>query len=132
MSFIDREHLESLEGHPNRKEILEVLVNNPDSPPSEVTNGRLSYTGTPLEAYEGLCTLEEAVDGSVLRSNRWVQGFHRGKFKAHEEAQRASRATWGLEFLERPNGKGRYNLDRPSSRAKVQAAYIQQTKDEAK
>ena len=116
--------------HPNAEEILEILARNPDAPPSDVTNGRLRYSGVHVEAYEGWGTVEEAMEVSVLRSRRWVVGFHGDKFKAHQEAQRASREVHGLGFLERPNGKGRYNLDRPSNRAKVQAAYIQQIKAE--
>lgn len=116
--------LEALEGHENAAEILAVL----DEDPAHDEDRKKGYV-----VGEGGLWLEGANTGepehTVHRLAHWEGGWDAEQHQRHDERQRAARASHGLQFLEKPNRKGKWGL-RPSSRKKCLEQYREQVREE--
>ena len=130
MSKVTRAQREALRGHPKAPEILEVLESPVESWESdERKKGYVinSPAAQDPEYHPG----DPSVQLTVHRLSQWERAKGAGgAIVRHNEEQRALRARWGLEFLQRPHGKGPYLRTGRVTRAKVNAAYLEQHRRE--
>jgi hypothetical protein len=132
MSKVTKEQRESLRDHPKAREILEVLESPVESWESD--ERKKGYVVNSPAAHDPEAHLgDPSVQLTVHRLSQWER--HRGDAGAivrYSEDQKAKRAKHGLEFLQRPNGKGPYLRTGRVTRAKVNAAYLEQHRREWK
>ena len=126
---MNKAYLKALEGHPNRKAIIETL----DSPvePWEASDWREGYL---VGAHHALISdvAHSELEGieTVHRLGHWKGGFDLKAYKARDAKTKAARGLWGLEFMEKPNRNGRYEKAGPSNKKKVTEAYMKQHRKE--
>lgn len=120
----DSEIAKALEGHPNAAEILEVLGEDPE----ENHDRREGYVvGSGDDWLESATGHPELM---VHQLSHWKGGWDAEQFERHQSRHKSLRATHGLQFLERPNHKGRYVRRGPKVRAQIQENYREQVKAE--
>jgi hypothetical protein len=118
----------ALAGHKNALEILEVL--NSPVEEYEMADRKQGY----VVGNAALFGAQENAQGNALACGRkdkhWMYGFDPEGHKRHNERQKDRRARHGLQFLERPNRKGRFIRMGAKTRAKVREQYNEQVKAE--
>lgn len=125
----------ALEGHENREEILALLAESVD--PMDHNDRKNGY----IVGQQGSTSEESDVDwieggtiGDPLHTTHrlahWESGFDAEQHARHDRKHSEARAKHGLQFLERPNGKGRYATRGPKARAQIQENYREQIKAE--
>ncbi len=126
MSRATKAQKEALRDHPRAQEIMEVLESPVESWESDerkkgyVINSPAAHDP---EAGPG----DPSVQLTVHRLSQWERAKgDAGAIVRYSEEQKALRARHGLEFLQRPNGKGPYLRTGRVTRDKVNAAYLKQ------
>ena len=126
MSKVTKAHREALRDHPKAQEILEVLESPVESWESD--ERKKGYVVNSPAAHDAEYDPgDTSVQLTVHRLAQWERAKgDAGAIERYSEVQRALRARWGLEFLQRPHGKGAYLRTGRVTRDKVNAAYLKQ------
>ena len=130
MIKVTKAQREALLGHPQAPEILEVLESPVES--WECDERKKGYVINSPAAHDPEASLgDPSVQLTVHRLSQWERAKGAGDaIVRHNEEQRALRARWGLEFLQRPNGKGPYLRTGRVTRDRVNEAYLKQHRKE--
>jgi hypothetical protein len=119
---MNKEYLKALEGHVHKKEILDILAYPLE--PSEAYDYVEGYVVDVPFSLDNQCPMGGMA--TVHRQPHWKGGFDPVGFIRYDERQKKKRSVFGLEFLIKPNGNGRYEKVGPSNKRKVCAAYTLQ------
>jgi hypothetical protein len=123
---ISKEYKAALKGHPNAKAIEALLGEPMDNQQAERREGFVVDVPVPEEGSQGL------PEYTVHRDTHWRNAiprdasgmplgtsFNAPMFKETDAKRKHQRGRHGLEAFDRDHRNGPYNLDRPTSRAKV-------------
>ncbi len=126
MDKVTKAQREALRDHSHAPEIMEVLNSPVDSWESD--ERKKGYVVNSPAAHDPEYDPDDySVQLTVHRLSQWERSKgDAGAIVRYSEEQRALRARWGLEFLQRPHGKGPYVRTGRVTKDKVNEAYKEQ------